>query len=280
MLIVIRLSGGLGNQIFQYAKGLSLSKKYSCDLRFLHKEFFRETPRARSITEFESIRFVGATELHYRLIRIRWIYYLVLKYVHKFRIVRELDLRSPNFFLEDKFNYFIDGYWQDLQSIIPVEEILRNSLCLSKSFSSSFSDYRRKIESSKNSVSIHVRKTDFLKGKNRNIFCDISSFYYTNAIKCLEESVEGEFIYFVFGDDLAWLEENVPLKGQYVHVMNNSPAEDVILMSLCKFNITSNSTLSFWGAWLNVHTDKIIITPSQWKIFESVTFIPKSWIKL
>jgi hypothetical protein len=233
-----------------------------------------------SITEFNLKEFTAAPRLQYRFIRIRLVYYFLLKYIHNFIIIRELDSALENFVLNKSYNYFLDGYWQESQTISFVEDLLRKSLKLPQSDSLNYLIYRTKIERSSKSVSIHIRRTDFLKGKNREIFCVLNAAYYINALKYLEDKAGEELEFFIFGDDLQWFDDNVSLNGRKWFVTSNSPNEDVILMSMCKYNITANSTLSFWGAWLNNRSEKIIITPREWKYKEVVAFIPESWIKL
>jgi hypothetical protein len=280
MLILVRLSGGLGNQIFQFAKGLSLSKTHSCKVLFIHKEFAGETSRSISISDFMLIDFQICHKYELPFIRINYFYYAVLKYFYNFKIIRELDPKSLKNNLNSKNNYFFDGYWQETETISRVKHDLKESLQLIKPVSSNFNFYKTLIQSNVESVSLHIRKTDFLKGKNRTIFCEIDSSYYMRAINYLTEVVSGDLVYFIFGDDVQWFKENISLSAQKFFIINNNPSEDLVLMSLCKYNITSNSTFSFWGAWLNVKSDRIIITPEHWKQDQDVSFIPADWVKV
>lgn len=95
-----------------------------------------------------------------------------------------------------------------------------------------------------------------------------------------------KYHFFVFSDDLEWAKQNLDFINQlsYVEFDNDIPAhEEMYLMSQCKFNIIANSSFSWWGAWLNINPDKIVIAPKKCFVDASINtkdLIPESWIRL
>lgn len=134
-----------------------------------------------------------------------------------------------------------------------------------------------------NSVSLHVRRGDYLNLKHwDSIGCVCQLPYYRNALLKIKSMVS-EPVFYVFSDDIEWVKQNLDLDNAiYVDWNNGRDSwQDMMLMSCCRNHIICNSTFSWWGAWLNPHDDKIVIAPEQWsKNIESNTVVPQSWIKV
>jgi len=129
------------------------------------------------------------------------------------------------------------------------------------------------------SVSIHIRRCDYLQTP----FKDVSTIeYYKKAINYIEERIEKPF-YFIFSDDIVWVKQNFDIPNSMI-VDNNKAKDswkDMYLISKCKHNINANSTFSWWGAWLNDNTEKIVITPRKFSLlYESNDIYPESWVKI
>lgn len=134
-----------------------------------------------------------------------------------------------------------------------------------------------------NSVSIHVRRGDFLNADNINLFGDVcTKAYFEKAIALIESKVTNPY-FFVFSNDLEWVEENLVINN-VTYVACNSGKDswkDMFLMSICKHNIIANSTFSWWGAWLNKNSDKIVVSPSRFLKNDTFTDVyPDSWTKI
>lgn len=134
-----------------------------------------------------------------------------------------------------------------------------------------------------NSVSLHVRRGDFLNAANINLFGDVCTLnYYTKAVELIESKVSNPH-FFVFSNDLIWVKEKFKIKNvTYIDCNSgNNSWKDMCLMSLCKHNIIANSTFSWWGAWLNKKSDKIVVSPSRFlKNDEFTDVYPDSWTKI
>ena len=136
-----------------------------------------------------------------------------------------------------------------------------------------------------NSVSIHFRRGDYTYNrKTKDIFNVCPLNYYNKATELINKEIVNP-VYFIFSDDMEWVKKNFSFNYDKVYVdVNdiNHPHIDLELMKNCKHNIIANSTLSWWAAWLNKNTQKIVITPEKW-LNKSINFddlIPESWRKI
>jgi hypothetical protein len=165
--------------------------------------------------------------------------------------------------------------------------MLLDTLSLKTSLSSYSATISSEIASSSVSVSVHIRRGDYLSDKaayNTHGVCSLD--YYFAAIKFFEERY-AEVDFYIFSDDIQWVKENLRVKcAQYVSSEEKRFAgEDIYLMSQCDHNIVANSSFSWWGAWLNDKEHKVIMAPEQWYVdpamqLLSKTLIPESWIRL
>src|SRR3989344_4984067 len=134
-----------------------------------------------------------------------------------------------------------------------------------------------------NSVSVHIRRGDYVTNANTNQFHGLCSLDYYNKAVSFISSKQNEMELFVFSDDIEWCKENLKYDFPIHFVETNDAHSDMYLMSLCKHNIIANSSFSWWGAWLNDNFQKIVVAPSQWIADASVNtqdLIPKGWIKI
>ncbi|MES2454325.1 MAG: alpha-1,2-fucosyltransferase [Bacteroidota bacterium] len=133
------------------------------------------------------------------------------------------------------------------------------------------------------SVAIHVRRGDYLNADNINLFGDVSTKeYFEKAIALINSKVEDPH-FFIFSNDIPWVKENFQMdKVTYVTCNNGENSwKDMFLMSRCKHNIISNSTFSWWGAWLNTNRHKIVISPKRFLKSDNHTDVyPDSWTKI
>ncbi len=182
---------------------------------------------------------------------------------------------------------FIDGYFQCEKYFCNIRSILLKEFTLKSSLSSYSSSLKKNIESFENTVSLHVRRGDYVSNK---VFSDVHGTcnldYYKKAIEYISKEFE-DIKFFVFSDDIAWTKENIDIENViYVDSEENRiPHEDMYLMSLCSHNIIANSSFSWWGAWLNQNNEKIVIAPKRWfsddkMQNQSLDIVPSSWIRI
>jgi hypothetical protein len=286
-MIVIKLQGGLGNQMFQYATGRSLSNKLNSDL-YLDVSFFDKT--TDPCRKFELDTF----DLNINIATSRQVNKFFKKSPFN-RIKQKLGFQYPTVFKEKKYFFdpdvfditppvFVSGFFQS-------EKYFEAFKChVKEDFKfPAFSDsYHQKVLDdikSVNSVAIHVRRTDYVTSQSTNAFhgtCSLS--YYLNAIETLSRQIRIDK-FFIFSDDSAWVEKNLILDERF-NVVRTSVDEswiDMCLMSKCKHNIIANSSYSWWAAYLNDNTEKVVVAPKKWlqiTEFDTSVIIPKEWITI
>lgn len=285
-MIIVNLSGGLGNQMFQYAFGKAIEIKYGFKLKLDANYYFSrqciesEVPRKYLLDKFNI-----KTEL------------ASLKEVKKLnpiykKIIRKIKLRlfgPSNAFayieneIKNNDNQYYIGFWQNEKYFIDIRQILINEFTLSSRSTKIFDDFLNQINQNTNSVSVHIRRTDILNPKNpyREI-CDKK--YFDKSMEIMKGKIDNP-TFFIFSDDIEWCKENIKNNGNTIFVSNDETKdyEELILMSKCKHNIIANSSFSWWGAWLNTNPEKIIIGPKKWLDIpekEYADVLPNNWIKI
>lgn len=137
-----------------------------------------------------------------------------------------------------------------------------------------------------NSIAVHVRRGDYLMPYNFGINGVCEKDYYVKAISLMKGVFENA-VFFFFSNDMDWVRENLlSLTDNYILIEGNTDKDswkDMCLMSHCRYNIIANSSFSWWGAWLNYHSDKLVCAPRKWFASDSPYFntqdlFPESWM--
>ncbi len=180
--------------------------------------------------------------------------------------------------LDIKKDIFLRGFWQNEKYFNDIRPAIRQDFQLKDGLASSYySNIHRDIQAV-SSVSIHIRRGDFL---NIPRFAVCSNDYYMKAMAYIAERVSDP-IFYVFSDDLPWVKENFRSERPVIFVERcNLDCEELLLMSACKHHIIANSTFSWWGAWLGTD-DSIVIAPANWFTDGQNLhdFIPEHWVKM
>ncbi len=290
-MIIVRLKGGLGNQLFQYACGRALAHHHCTSLMldttwFAHPKFHYSLDRFNiSATVASDLDIAIATRAPNNLRGIidsmlqRMKPYYKRRYVHE----RALDY-DPNILRVSKEAY-LHGYWESPKYFSNIADILRNELTLVEAMDSINCEYSQRIQNC-NSVSVHIRRGDYLEVKYLKMFGVLSIEYYQRAVHFLAARIDKPH-FFIFSDDIDWCRDNIRLDHEYEFVSHNSTnAEhmDLVLISLCLHHIIANSTFSWWGAWLsNRSKRKIVIAPQKYGVDPRLNrpgFYPEDWIML
>jgi len=251
---VIRLMGGLGNQIFQYAFGKAQSMN-GIDVRY-------------TLSWFEKTKNVHRP---YRLDKFN----IPIVYHPSIRNTIYEKNRGMDLSLLEKDGFNFVGYWQYYPYYKDIIPILKKEICVLEEFyTDEFLALRDKIVNS-NSVSVHVRRGDYVIQKG---FHDLPFHYYMRALTHVKGDV------YVFSDDIEWCKEK--FSKDYFDSITFVDMEDYHsfeLMKFCKHNVTTNSTFSFWAALLNDNPDKIVVCPYKWlgdPMINDENRFPKEWIKI
>lgn len=275
-MIVIGFGGGLGNQMFQYAFYLSMVKRYpqtkfKADIQYA----FIEEHNGIEIDKVFGINLnrcslderIRLSEIPLKKTFVTRIVKKVKSIVgfHKKSFYKQQDYTEyyPEVynFCENDDLYFL-GVWANEEYFKSLKDELQTDIFTFKlSLNEKSKVYEQHILS-QDSVSIHVRKGDFIKYNNHVM----DKSYYMNAMDYLEERIGYKPKYFIFSDDIEYAKSLFEHMSNIEYVTGNVKNEswmDMYLMSVCKHNIIANSSFSFWGAYLNRNPDKIVIAPNM-----------------
>lgn len=274
-MIVVRLKGGLGNQMFQYAFGYSLS-------RSLDRKLFLD------ITYFNKINF--DTKRNYELDGYPIVYEdLIIKNNIFSRVidrVSALNISEKNFNVLNFNDYrsskkiILDGYWQSEDYFREFSGDIRKFFSGYKSKNAAYTQLRNEIRGT-NSTSLHVRRGDYVTNIKASLVHQVCGLeYFMNAIKIVEKGNDNTR-FFVFTDDIEWVGANLKdEKFRIVSAGNMNHFDELSLMSHCQNNVIANSSYSWWAAWLNPNENKKIVAPRRWfkNNLNTIGLIPPNWI--
>lgn len=287
-MIISCLTDRLGNQLFQYAAAKSLAAQTNTNVK-LDKRYYDITVTGASYElDVFSIpqQFVSNQELRKYTWPSESGIYRVLKKIFPRKTVYEKTFYKYDDGFHNLGNeVYLRGWWQSYKYFEGIENILRKELVFKKKLSGLNKEVSIKIEAC-NSISLHVRRGDYVKNKVDNEkFGLCSKEYYKEAIRYMQLKVSKPH-FFIFSDDKEWIQKEIKIEGEHTFVLHNdgkNSFEDMRLMSLCKHHIIANSTFSWWGAWLNPEKDKTVIAPKRWlngSISSTSDLCPPSWIRL
>ena len=291
-MIITKLIGGLGNQMFQYAAGRRVSYVNNTSLKLDiagYKNQVGITPRKYMLHIFNiQENFASKDEIR-KLKKENNFIQKVLKKIHlAFTIksyVREKGHGFDPNILKMSDNSYMEGYWGSEKYFKDIEDIIRKDFTFKDKPDEVNQQMIIRIRNC-DSVSIHIRRGDYVNDKKTNQFHGVCGLdYYFRAIALVVKKIRSPH-FFIFSDDPQWAKQNLHLKFPCVYVDHNigkKDYEDMRLMSYCQHNIIANSSFSWWGAWLNKNKDKIVIAPKKWFQDPSINtkdLIPSSWAKI
>jgi len=281
---IVAIKGGLGNQLFQYALGRYLSVNLKEEIKIDNgvNSNRQDTYRKYTLDNF-NITLPLATKEEVKKNKYR--FGLVSKIWRgvKAKIFRIYNIGFQPNILKTKEKY-LEGFWQSPKYSDQIRDILLKEFTLKNPLSSFAKTWQDKILKSDNSISIHIRRGDYIQNKKTNKFhgsCDEE--YYKNALELITKKINKENAeLFIFSDDIDWAKENLHFNFPTNFVSDNiiPDYEEMYLMSLCKNNIIANSSFSWWGAWLNQNSAKMIVAPKQWttnRTANELGVLPKTW---
>ena len=289
------LSGGLGNQMFQYAFGRALSiennTKFLLDFSSIinHKD---NTTREYELkifqiditiaTKWKSLKYQYPSILNRINIKLNKL--CGIPKIFKSNVMTERNYSKNKKLLK---NTLIRGYWQSEKYFNIIESTIRKEFTFPKNLDKKNSLLEKRIEGT-NSISIHVRRGDYADNpltNKRHGLCSLD--YYTNSIRYISNHINNP-VFYIFSDDPEWVKNNIIIDYSSEIINWNLGREsyiDMYLMSICKHNIIANSSFSWWGAWLNSNPQKIVIAPKKWFANEGIStrtndLIPKAWMQI
>jgi hypothetical protein len=292
-MIIVKLKGGLGNQLFQYALGRRLTHFSKAQLKLDTMWYRSSESRNLSIRHLntlvdaateEDLRSFGIVDGKYWRNAFRkamedW------GPVHRRRRVDERGFGFDPEVLRVSDDAFLDGYWQDERYFLDIEDIIRKEFTPRAPMDEVNERMASEIDGT-SSVALHVRRGDYAANPKANEVHGTCSLDYYR--KCIDEVAlrVHEPHFFVFSDDVAWTKENLDIGHPATYVDHNRRKDDfkdLYLMSRCKHQIIANSTFSWWAAWLNTNKDKVVYAPSRWfktNEIDASDLIPRRWNKV
>jgi len=295
-MIITKLIGGLGNQMFQYAAGRRAAYVNNTELKldisgYKHQKNLTKRQYLLNIFNIHE-KFASPIEIFLLTFPERFFIRKHLTLFHKLtsrfckqKYISQIPLQFDQRALAIKNNTYLEGFWGSEKYFIDIKEIIYQEFCLKNKPDSFNEQIINKITHS-NSVALHVRRGDYVSDRKTHEFHGLcSSRYYFHAIKLITSKINNPH-FFIFSDDLEWVKKNIKLKyptNYVVHNYGKQDHEDLRLMSNCCHNIIANSSFSWWGAWLNQNPQKIVIVPKYWFKDKSIStkyLIPKSWKRL
>lgn len=292
-MIIAKLNGGLGNQMFRYALGRSLAKKNDTELKLDISEFKTYTLRKYELENFNIKENFAKLDEIAKLANKKSTCFVE-------RTIRKL-LKAPRkssstHILESRFTYdpeikklgdniYLDGHWQSWRYFDDISAILRREFTLKKPPSIKNNKLAKQIGETE-SVSIHIRRGDYvtdLRTRKYHGICEME--YFSRCIKYIVKRIDSPN-FFVFSDEPEWAISNLQLDYTTTIIDHNSSecgCTDMSLMSLCKHNIIANSSFSWWAAWLNKNPNKMVLSPARWfnkAEHDTSDLIPISWKRI
>lgn len=285
-MIITKLQGGLGNQMFQYAIARAIAEKnnnvFKLDLSFFPVQSLRSYELNRfhiveNIADQSEVkRIAGSNGLFTKALRKLWVINRPVTYYPEQDITR-----FDEGVFDYKNNIYLDGYWQNEHYFLDIRQQICKEFSPVKPLSEQAQKLFELVQSS-NSVSLHVRRGDYVTNQATNAVhgtCNLD--YYKKAIGYIKQQVDNP-MFFVFSDDIDWCKQELAFIPDKVFIdCTVSAIEDLELMKHCQHNIIANSSFSWWGAWLNQHDKKIVVAPKSWFAADpNKTLAVNNWIKL
>lgn len=301
-MIIVKIRGGLGNQLFQYATGLRAAINNStilkldleaildpaCRYKYRLDMLNIEAQRAE-ISEINQLKNMSCNNFVFSILnRLN----INCRFRKKTHFIENSNIQPDLRVIDVNNDMYLDGWFGSPFYFEDIKDRLLNEFKLKFQSNEYNKLFLNQIKES-NSVSLHIRRGDYTEN---SYFGLLSLEYYENAIKLMNKLVDKP-TYFIFSNDINWARENLNIDGSTIFMDGNSENsaftytqgdyEDFNLMCNCNHHIIANSTFSWWGAWLADRPNKVVIAPKIWyrnkeaqKVYENSDLIPSEWIKV
>lgn len=289
-MVTVRLNGGLGNQLFQYATGRAVAEARDCQLlldisgykdeylgRRYHLDLFHIRAQPLAVDEQS---FPTPLRAASRLRKL-WVHLQSLLPIGWRSVYVDRKAGYDPRLFRTRGRVVLIGYWQSEKYFAAIEDSLRQELTLRNAplgHNARLANDLRQCTS----VCVHVRRGDYVSNDSH---VALSADYYQRAASQMQTRLSSA-VYYVFSDDISWCRERLCFANKTVFVDHNGPErdyEDLRLMSLCKHHIMANSSFSWWGAWLGQSPGQLVIAPTDWYLDASRStcdLIPNRWERL
>jgi hypothetical protein len=299
-MIIARIRGGLGNQLFQYAAAQALAWHKGVALKLDLYTYSKSKARKFELDELNIDATIASRQEVHQFTGSN----PIVRYLNK----RENYLRCLNVLAQPHYHFFEDffsvnmpaylsGYWNSEKYFKQYRTEILNQFTLRTQLPESSLNWKNQIVDC-NSVAIHVRRGDYVANPvYQSFFGALPLQYYHEAMNEMKRRVTNPH-FFIFSDDISWCQQNFAFLSDAKFITHKIPvkgSEDLMLMSNCRHQIIANSTFSWWGAWLNTNVNKVVIAPKRWfsktftdsphppyasRYYNTKDLLPESWIAL
>jgi hypothetical protein len=307
-MVVSALSGGLGNQMFQYAAGRALAARFGARLvldatvftlpgerrRFALSDYEIDAdaifdgyahPPPGGAADYPRSKRLSTNQDKNFIVALRGIVGRISRRgdrAGEFTVFREKSFDYDPQFEQLSPQVYLTGYWQSARYFDNIDELVRSELRLSRKPSEINAAWLARMQRS-GAVCVHVRRGDYLMAAHYDHHGVCSFEYYQRAMQLMRNQMrDAEF--FVFSDDWQWCRENLSSDDAIVVDANDAAAaqEELRLMAACRHHIIANSSLSWWAAWLAKTDGQIVIAPKPWFTRKADTpdLFPGAWLTL
>ena len=295
-MIIVRLNGGLGNQMFQYALGRACAIKNDTELAFDISGFKNSILKINLKYKNTAIRKfdLSVYNIDAEIVKVSFFKKIILfkkKILSRFFGIHFRNIEKKMYsFDQGIFSYgknaYFDGYWQSYRYFENIRDVIIKDFTLKQNPDQKSTILLDEI-GRKNSLAIHIRRGDYVGNAYHNV---VGQEYYEKSIQYVKDKNIIDKIY-IFSDDIVWCEENLKFSEKYnipISFVDDSYAGRVgeghmNLMMKCKYFIIANSSFSWWGAWLSQRENKVIVSPKEWLTdtrVDTSDLIPKEWVRL
>ncbi len=288
--IVVKLQGGIGNQLFQYALGQSLIHQTQHSVQYDRSWFATQTKRKFELGSFAfDVPIAPVAEItefqkyEKRSSKLSFLHNVLTANEHIY--IKEKSLRFNPAILQLNPPVYLDGNWQSEKYFQPIADQLRTEMRVR---TAPVGENARMLAAlaRQRAIAVHVRRGDYVQDTRTNTFHGVTSmqFYQTAAAYLINKTQEP--VFYVFSDDSEWVKTHIHFPAPTVYVDHNDTDhgyEDLRLMRACRHHIIANSSFSWWGAWLAETPGQIVIAPKQWfndPAQDSRDLVPDRWVRM
>ena len=283
-MIIVRLMGGLGNQLFQYAIARRLASETGQPFKLDITEYETDALRAFALRPFNVRQDIATLEEIDRLRPRAGGFLQNLRYSQTW--IRE---RLPYAFdprvVQARGDVYLEGYWANEDYFKSIDSVIRQEFTV-KTEPDAANAAAARVMASVASVCVHVRRGDYATDPHTSAFHGLAPLdYYREAAARISATVRDPH-FFVFSDDPDWVEQNLRFEHEMTYVTHNGADrdyEDLRLMALCRHHIIANSSFSWWGAWLGQSPGQQVFAPARWlnqPEIDTTHATPARWIRL
>jgi hypothetical protein len=292
-MIIVRLQGGLGNQMFQYAMGRSVAIRNNAELKVDLTDLLDRGPDAARFPfrEFD----LDIFDLKVGIATPNEVKELTRRFDNGLLETAARRILGPkkNIVNEPHYNYseaatrspdgvYLKGYWQSPKYFAAIEPVLRREFTFKEEMTPKAQELHPEIRRA-NSVCLSVRRGDYL---NHDLLPCYGVDYFQRADEVLRQKLS-DYSYYVFSDDIEWCKANLKFEVPTTFVSEEYSGrkyqDKLRLMSACRHFVIPNSSYVWWAVWFNTDADKMVIAPKAWFTDPSVDtsdLIPETWIRI